>query len=140
VARNNPDEYAALMWLRENVAGTPVILEAVGGSYTHYGRVSAGTGLPTVLGWPGHQHQWRGSTMEPARREPSVETIYSQPDWAQVVDLLNRYQVSYIYVGDLERSSYGVDGLEKFEQFLTVAYTNGGVTIYKWQPLETVRN
>jgi YYY domain-containing protein len=134
VARHNPDEYAALMWLRENVTGTPVILEAVGGSYTGYGRVSAGTGLPTVLGWPGHQHQWRGTTREPARREPAVETIYSRPDWDQTMELLNRYQVAYIYVGGLERSSYGLDGLAKFEQSLPVAYANGSVTIYRWQP------
>jgi uncharacterized membrane protein len=134
VERNNPDEYAALMWLRQNVQGTPVILEAVGGSYSRYGRVSAGTGLPTVLGWPGHQHQWRGATQEPARREPAVQTIYSEPDWGQAIDLLNRYQVAYIYVGGLERSSYGLDGLAKFQESLTVAYANSSVTIYRWQP------
>jgi YYY domain-containing protein len=137
VERNNPDEYAALMWLRENVAGTPVILEAVGGQYSNYGRISAGTGLPTVLGWPGHQHQWRGSTVEPARREPAVETIYSRLDWDQAIDLLNRYRVAYIYVGGLERSTYGLDGLEKFDHSLPVAYANRSVTIYRWQPSST---
>jgi uncharacterized membrane protein len=134
IERNNPDEYAALMWLRQNVAGKAVILEAVGGQYSYYGRVSASTGLPTVLGWPGHQHQWRGTTVEPARREPAVHAIYSGPDWSEAIDLLNLYQVAYIYVGGLERSTYGVQGLAKFEELLTVAYANDSVTIYKWQP------
>ena len=34
VERFNPDEYDALMWLRQNVNGTPTILEAVGGQYS----------------------------------------------------------------------------------------------------------
>ena len=78
INRFNPDEYAAIMWLRENVTGTPVITEAVGGQYSNYGRVSANTGLPTILGWAGHEYQWRGDTPEPAAREPAVATIYSQ--------------------------------------------------------------
>jgi YYY domain-containing protein len=132
--RSSPDDHAAILWLRQNVAGTPVILEAVGGQYSSYGRVSASTGLPTLLGWAGHQHQWRGQTPEPAQREPAVRAIYSQPDWQSVVDLLNRYQVAYIYVGPQERSSYGSQGLAKFHEMLPVAYANGSVTIYRWQP------
>ena len=68
----NPDEYAAIMWLRDNVDGTPTIVEAVGGQYSAYGRISASTGIPTLLGWAGHQYQWRGySTPEPAERDQS---------------------------------------------------------------------
>jgi uncharacterized membrane protein len=79
VSRFNSGEYEALMWLRENVVGAPVILEAVGGSYSPegHGRVSASTGLPTLLGWPGHEYQWRGSTPEPAAREPIIRQIYN---------------------------------------------------------------
>jgi uncharacterized membrane protein len=63
-----------------------------------------------------------------------VQAIYSQPDWSEAIDLLNLYQVAYIYVGGLERSAYGVQGLAKFEELLPVAYANDSVTIYKWQP------
>lgn len=135
--RFNPSEYEAIMWLRDQAdqAGAPpVLLEAVGGQYSNYGRVSANTGLPTLLGWPGHQWQWRGSDHpEPGRREPIVEQIYTTPDLDIVAFLLDEFEVNYIYVGDLERSTYGPVGLEKFRDQLDVAFENDGVTIYRWQ-------
>jgi YYY domain-containing protein len=131
--RFNPDEYAAINWLRENVSGAPVILEAVGGQYSGYARIAANTGLPTVLGWPGHQYQWRGDTAEPAVREPAVREIYTQRDLRSVAGLLDRYAVAYIYVGNLERETYGLQGLDKFEQ-LDAAFQNGSVAIYIWTP------
>ncbi|MEZ4589890.1 MAG: DUF2298 domain-containing protein [Chloroflexota bacterium] len=139
-AQFNPDEYAAIMWLRENVDGTPTLIEAVGGQYSAYGRISASTGLPTLLGWAGHQYQWRGySTPEPAEREPVVQNIYTLPGWdnGNLASLLDQYGVAYIYVGNLERSTYGADGRlpggNKFNEQLEVAYQNGSVTIYRWQ-------
>ncbi len=134
INRFNPDEYAAIMWLRENISGSPVITEAVGGQYSGYGRISANTGLPTILGWAGHEYQWRGNTSEPAAREPAVDSIYSQTSLNNVVDLLNNYDVQYIYVGGLERDTYGPAGLDKFAEQLEVAYSNNSVTIYRWQP------
>lgn len=133
IERFNPDEYAALMWLRENVPDTAVILEAVGGQYSGYARVSANTGLPTVLGWPGHEYQWRGATPEPAEREPAVAEIYTQTRLDNVAPFLDRYDVAYIYVGGLERDTYGMQGLDKFSAALDVAFENGSVTIYRWE-------
>ena len=49
-------------------AKTELFLAKRGGKIV--GRVAANTGLPTVLGWPGHEWQWRGSDHpEPGRRE-----------------------------------------------------------------------
>lgn len=137
--RSNAPEYDALQWLRANAVLTgeapPVVLEAVGGQYSGFGRVSANTGLPTVLGWPGHEWQWRGSDHpEPGRREPIVEQIYTTPDLGVVGFLLDQFDVAYIYVGELEASTYGAAGLEKFRDRLPVAYENERVTIYRWQP------
>ncbi len=134
VNRYNADEYEAILWLRKNIEGAPVILEAVGGQYSGYGRISAATGLPTLLGWAGHEYQWRGDTPEPAKREPAVNNIYSQADLISIAELLNEYQVQYIYVGDLEKQQYGETGLEKFSENLDIAYSNDSVTIYRWQP------
>ena len=134
IDRWNPDEYAALLWLRENVNGSAVILEAVGGSYTGYARVSADTGIPTVLGWPGHQRQWRGTTPEPGIREPAVGTIYSLAPWPETAALLDQYDVTHVYFGRLERDTYNPQAEEKFDQNLEVAYQNDSVKIYRWQP------
>ncbi len=142
MATFNPDDYAAIMWLRQNVSGTPTIVEAVGGQYSPegHGRVSASTGIPTLLGWAGHEYQWRGySTPEPAEREPVVRDIYIVPGWenSNIANVLNQYDVAYIYVGNLERSTYGVNGrlpgVNKFNEQLEVAYQGGSVTIYRWQ-------
>ncbi len=131
----NPDEYDALMWLRQNVAGAPVVLEAVGGQYSGFARVAANTGLPTVLGWAGHEYQWRGSdTSEPGQRDPAIQQIYTDPTWNTAPSLLDQYNVEYIYVGGLETSTYGIPGSQKFAEQLEVAYQNSGVTIYRWQP------
>lgn len=137
--RFNPSEYEAIAWLRENAvksgAAPPVILEAVGGQYSNYARVSANTGLPTVLGWPGHEIQWRGSeNPEPGRRQPIVEQIYQTNDLDLVGFLLDQFDVTYIYAGDLEVNTYGAAGLEKFRDRLEVAFANDRVTIYYWQP------
>lgn len=135
----NQDEYDAIMWLQNNVDGLPVVLEATGGAYSSYGRVSANTGLPTVLGWANHQYQWRGSgTPEPAERDPVIRDIYQRPFWDNTGALLDRYNVAYIYVGGLEINTYGSNGTlpgrEKFDELLEVAYQNNSVTIYRWQP------
>ena len=51
--------------------------------------------------------------------------------------MLDAYDVAYIYVGGLERDTYGVNGrlpgASKFNEQLEVAYQNGSVTIYRWQ-------
>lgn len=137
VARGNPGEYEAILWLRENTAGDAVIVEAVGGAYSQYGRISANTGRPTLLGWANHQYQWRGSdTPEPPIRERAVEQIYTLPgqNWAETADLLNRYNVRYIIVGQLERTTYPNLQEEKFRARLPILFENESVTIYGWQP------
>ena len=63
-----PDDAAAARWLWTAPPG--VVAEAVGGSYSEYARVATLSGLPNVLGWPGHESQWRGggARWAPARR------------------------------------------------------------------------
>jgi len=73
IADYQPGDYAAIQWLRDNAPKDAVILEAPGARYAAYqytSRISAMTGLPTLLGWGGHESQWRGNYEEPARREP----------------------------------------------------------------------
>jgi YYY domain-containing protein len=124
----NPDEAAAIEWLRSAPYG--VVAEAVGGQYTQYARISTYTGLPTVLGWPGHELQWRGSAEEQGSRQFDIETLYSSPDWATTQAIIERYHIRYIYVGSLERSTYRVRE-DKFIRMLTPVFTQGAVTIYE---------
>jgi len=134
VRQSSPDEYAAVQWLNKHAQGTPVILEATGGSFTEYGRVSSRTGLPTLLGWGGHELQWRGNYDEPGKREPDINTIYSSTDTQQVLTLLEKYGITYVYVGSLERGKYSPAALAKFDRFMDVVFQQGNVTIYRRRP------
>lgn len=106
-------DYAAIQWLNANVSGQPVILEAAGESYTDYCRISAFTGLPTVMGWETHEWLWRTSKSSPDAygsvvwpRQEDVRQMYTTTDQVVRQDLLDQYRVSYIIIGDLERSKY----------------------------------
>jgi YYY domain-containing protein len=134
IANYNPGDYAAIEWLRANAADDAVVLEAPGAQYAAYqytGRISALTGLPTLLGWGGHQSQWRGNYDEPARREPDIDLLYNTPDIRQAQMLLDKYGISYVIVGPLERERYASPGLRKFEQFKAVAFQQDNTTIYQ---------
>jgi YYY domain-containing protein len=134
LADSRPEDYAAIAWLNEHVDGAPIILEKPGtggSSYVYEGRVSALTGLPTLLGWAGHENQWRGNYEVQSAREPDIETIYNTLDPETALTLLDKYEVTYIYVGLLERSEYDPRGLEKFSRFMDIVYEQDGVTIYK---------
>ncbi len=129
----------SLLWLRNNAAQGAVIVEAVGGQYDieglGYAGVSASTGLPAIMGWPGHESQWRGGHPEANnqiwQREQDVQTIYTSGDANVVRDLLTQYRVTYIYVGPTERIAYGEAGLAVFDQIADVVFSEGDVVIYQ---------
>lgn len=126
VQRENPDEAAAIQWLQSAPDG--VVAEAVGNAYSNYARISIYTGLPTVLGWGNHEGQWRDQALQGSRQQ-DIETLYSTSDWVTAQDIINRYNIRYIYVGNLERSSYRVSE-DKFNRFLKPAFQQGNATVY----------
>ena len=126
VQRENPDEAAAIQWLRSAPDG--VVVEATGGAYSSYARIAIYTGLPTVLGWDNHERQWRDGSLLGTRKE-DIETLYTISDWTVTQDIINRYNIRYIYIGNLERSTYQVNE-EKFNRFLKPVFQQGSVIIY----------
>ena len=130
IQQSNPEEYAAISWLRDE-AGWGRIIEAVGDDYSEFGRVSSATGLPTILGWKGHELQWRSSFQVFQGREEDVKTIYSSEDGEAVKRLLASYDVRYVYLGPRERQSYGGQYLANHSEFLKTAFEQGGVIIYE---------
>ncbi len=126
-----PDDYAAIKWLNKNIKGQPVILEAQGDSYTDYARISANTGLPTVLGWTVHEWLWRGSYSIPAPRIIDVKTIYETTNLQTAKALLAKYHVRYVYVGTLEFQKYPNLDEQKFAKLGHIVYQHGITRIYK---------
>jgi len=126
--RYTPDEAAAIEWLRTAPYG--VVTEAVGGGYTAYGRISEYSGLPTLINWPDHESQWGRTGAEQGSRQDDIKTLYSTPDWQAALAIINHYNIQYIYIGDLERSTYPVQE-DKFRTHLTQAFQQGAVIIYE---------
>lgn len=127
--RAAPDEMAGIRWLE--VAPDGVVVEAVGPQYSEFARVATNSGQPNVLGWAGHESQWRGGRKEIGTREEDVEAIYSTNDWEGTQLLLDMYDVRYIFIGPLERRTYRVNEA-KFERFLgEPVFQTGQVSIYE---------
>ena len=129
VQRDNPDEAAAILWLRSAPDGVLAEAQIIGGSYTSYGRISVYTGLPAVLGWPGHEGQWRDNALQGSRLQ-DIETLYTTNDWVAAQEIIDRYNIRYIIVGNLERTTYHVNE-EKFNRFLKPVFQQGNVTVYE---------
>jgi len=130
VRRDTPDEAAAMQFLLE--AGDGVLAEAssVNASYSGYSRFSTYTGLPTVIGWPMHEGQWRGTAEPQGNRLADLAALYTTPDWLTARQIIEMYGIRYIVVGPLERSTYPVNE-QKFFDNLPIVFQNAGVTIYE---------
>jgi YYY domain-containing protein len=122
-----PEDAQAFAFMKMLEPG--VVAEAVGGQYSEFARVATFTGMPAVLGWPGHESQWRDTALQ-GSRQSDIQTLYTTPDWTTAQEILNRYNIRYVYIGPLERSTYPVNE-EKFNLFLKLVYQQGNVTIYE---------
>src|SRR6266480_163503 len=137
----DPGDYAAIRWLNSHVQGSPVIVEAFnlqGGDYSDYGRISAFTGLPTLMGWAGHEYQWRVNWLNDAnnaadfyRRGADITAIYTNTNPEAVLSLLKRYDAHYLYVGSIEKTTYPQANLNRFSGFMQTVYSANDVTIYR---------
>ena len=130
VADRNPAEYRAIKHLRRAAGRNSAVLEAVG-EWFDAGLISRSTGVPTVLNWPGHQIQWRGSSGKLDGRAEDVAQIYQTQDIQLARNLLDKYDVDYVYVGPRERQKYGSAGMDKFPSFMDTEFSEGDVSIYR---------
>ena len=130
-------DHQAILWLQDNVQGSPVVLEAHDEQYTWSSRISNYTGLPTVLGWSWHQTQQRMRYDYAVQQRSSVvQEIYSTRNLELALELLRQYEVEYVVVGELERLHYPELGLGKFDSMsedglARLVYQNEGVKVYQ---------
>ncbi len=127
-------DYEAIQWFLANVEGTPVVAEAPLPYYREGGlKVASYTGLPTLVG--AHQNEQRYGWMV-AQREAEAHSLYESTDLEETKALMEELHISYIYVGQLERTVYPAQSLAKFdvlseEGYLELAYENPKVRVYK---------
>ncbi len=146
-------DYYAIMWLRQHDTNNGIIAEASIGPYRGNGaRISAGTGLPSVLGWDRHERQQRYAPGID-QRLVDLRTLYNSTDVATKTSLIYEYDIRYIVVGDVERkwdipagfagpqvsgpyaSAAGLAALDSMVgSTLKVAFKSGATTIYEVNP------
>ncbi len=132
IANQHPYEYEALAWIRKNLDSDTVILEATGPPYSFFGRVATTTGRSTVLGWGNHEALWRDQTWKSImRRTKEIEMIYESTNKANIIEILQKYYVDYVYIGKLEKQTYQAEGLKAFQKAFSVIYENDFVKIFK---------
>jgi YYY domain-containing protein len=129
-----PNDYNLINWINKNIKGQPVILEANGDSYTDYARISANTGLPTVIGWPVHEWLWRGTYDVVAPRITDVKTLYTTSNIEVAKTLIKEYAISYVVISTLERQKYPTLNEQTFIKLGKIIYQNGYTRLYKITP------
>jgi YYY domain-containing protein len=149
------DEYKAIQCLaRLATSDRDVVAEATRERLAYrgdYGRVSALTGIPTLLGWDNHQGQWRGNTFPQANtltyvvngetrietRAQAIATLYNSTDPNEALGVIQRYGITYIFVGITERRDFSAEGLAKFDP-LTPLCEYGNVRVYSADSLKAL--
>ncbi len=129
----SPDEQQAVAWLQGIAQGQDfVIAEAAKDDYNpEFARFSTATGVPAVVGWRGHEDQWRGGRCsECDERMKDLAGLYTTTDQAEMDRIVKKYGITFVIVGDVERQLYPGPGMDKF-QSMPVAAQYGAVTIYR---------
>jgi YYY domain-containing protein len=110
----NPDDTAAIRWLAQHAVPGDIVLEAAGCSYLPFdrlpfNRVSAFTGVPTVIGWANHERQWRAGQLQFLaqidRRQADVAAMFADPN----SPLFDTYGVTWLFVGEYESGDWRTD-------------------------------
>ena len=146
LASQDPQDYQAIVWMQHHLHGLPTVLEASGDEFTLFAQVSSLTGFPTLLGWEGHELQWRGNAPILESRHSVINEIYSTGSSSLAQRLLRENHVSLVYVGPCERQVYAsgpsicgtattvpshAGSLAKFGRFMKLIYRRDGVQIYE---------
>lgn len=136
VANESPDEKAAVEWVMYNTSPDALVLEGRGASYrSTHNRISTMTGRPTLLGWDGHESQWRGESYgEMARgRVEALDSVYRVGSPAEIEQVLGQWGIDYVYVGPSEREQYGITprSEERIAAVMRLVFEEGDVRIYQ---------
>ncbi len=135
IQRYQPELYQVIQWVDAHAAPDAVLVEAPGRSYSDDDFISAFTGRATLLGWGGHELQWRGNYEEPGRREPLIQALYQNRDPEQVKAIVQEFGIRYLVVGPKERTRYHITPpIEKsYLKLWEPVFSAGPYTIYRWR-------
>lgn len=126
-------DYEAIRWLLDNVRGNAIIVESSEVDYYRAGgtRAATMTGLSGLRGLHAGEQRYQD---ELGPRDSLHREFWTTPDIWRTEQIINDLNVSFVYVGQLERYLHP-EGAQKMEQmaaegWLVPLFRNDGVTIY----------
>tara|TARA_Y100001934_G_scaffold270444_1_gene355367 strand:- start:969 stop:1475 length:507 start_codon:yes stop_codon:yes gene_type:complete len=132
---NLSSDYDAIMWIKNNIIKVPIIIEGNGPLYSWSSRFSIYTGLPSVIGWDWHQIQQRGYDRSLINdRINDVDEFYSTEKIERKIEIIDKYNIDLVVIGNLERNKYPSSGINKIEMqdnLFEEIYKNDQTTILK---------
>ncbi len=96
-----------IKWVNENTDPDAVIAQSPTRAYKPFATISAYTGRQAVVGWCFHEWLWRnGGTLdypkEVTDRLNAMNVLYTTTEESVARDIIERYNIDYIYVGFTE--------------------------------------
>jgi uncharacterized membrane protein len=78
-----------------------------------------------------HEWLWRGGYESVGKRAAEVAEIYQSEDLMKTKELLNKYKVKYILVGEMEKVKYPQINMIKIASLGREAFAFGGTKVYE---------
>ncbi|MBA3638310.1 MAG: hypothetical protein H0W53_03330 [Acidobacteria bacterium] len=134
--REQPDVLAAIEWVRRSTPPAAIVVQAAGNSYDASDNIiSITTARATLVGWQGHERQWRGREYEAmaAGRLEALRAIYNAQSDQDLQRTLLTWNVSYVFLGPIERTRYAVsaDHEARMMRAMDLAFESGSIRIYR---------
>ncbi len=122
IKKESMNDYYAIQWIKKNIPKDKIIAQKTNGSYQLTPFVSVLTANPTVLGWHGHEWIWRAVNInlvpeeneknekeeqistcpkEISERFEDMGTLFRSKDEKKLKEIIDKYEISYIYLSDL---------------------------------------
>jgi uncharacterized membrane protein len=112
--RLDPQSWRVIRALEAVARPGDVVAEAAGPSYAEFTRVAMHTGVPTVVGWEFHLIQRGQSPVEIRARRDDLERLYRLPAAPEAREVIDRLDVRWVVVTDIERRAYGTSAGDPF--------------------------
>lgn len=142
-----PDDYRVVSYINRNFKRRQVIAEAVGDSYSTYARIATYTGMIAPMGWTTHEWTWRLDAQAARQAKPNqevetgwgkinqvkidIEQLYNTTSETEAALLIKKYNISYVYVGQLEKEKYPNLFENKFRVLGMSVFSSGSSTLYQ---------
>jgi len=120
------DEINAMQWIQENTEDDAIFIC----NYDFY-EIAVFADRQIVFANPRFMSQYK---MDVNDRINDVDAFYTTLDQNQIKEIIQKYDIGYVYVGRMENAVYSTKGLEKFDSWKNLfveVYKQSDISIYR---------